>query len=230
MLASFREPSSFRALLFGAVAGLVFFVGTVHWIAGVLLNYGGLPWLGAEILFLLLALYLSSFYALFSWTFARLSRFAPSLCFWLAPALWVGTEYLRAQILTGFPWCLLGYGLVDAFNISQIATWTGVYGLSFTAISVSAFIAEILLRPSRFALMRLSGVALLILGLALGLHWMGKEPVELAHRVRIVQTNIDLDQKWDAVAKSSLLDELAKLSVPSEPGQGTTRSDSVRIG
>ena len=229
MLASFREPSSFRALLFGAVAGLVFFVGTVHWIAGVLLNYGGLPWLGAEILFLLLALYLSSFYALFSWTFARLSLVAPSLCFWLAPALWVGTEYLRAQILTGFPWCLLGYGLVDAFNISQIATWTGVYGLSFAAISVSAFVAEILLRPSRFAVMRLSGVASLILGLALGFRWMGKEPVEPTHQVRIVQTNIDLDQKLDAVTKSSLLDELAKLSVPSEPGQGNTRSDSVHL-
>jgi len=229
MLASFREPSSIRALLFGVVAGLVFFVGTVHWIAGVLLNYGGLPWLGAEILFLLLALYLSSYYALFSWTFARLSRFTPSLCFWLAPALWVGTEYLRAQILTGFPWCLLGYGLVDAFNISQIATWTGVYGLSFAAISVSALVAQILLRPSRLAVLQLSGVAALILGLALGLRWMGKEAVEPVHRVRIVQTNIDLDQKWDEVTKSSLLDELAKLSVPSEPRQGNSSSDSVHL-
>ena len=228
MLASFREPSSFRALLFGTVAGLAFFVGTVHWIAGVLLNYGGLPWLGAEILFLLLALYLSSYYALFSWTFARLSLLAPSLCFWLAPALWVGTEYMRAQILTGFPWCLLGYGLVDAFNISQIATWTGVYGLSFAAVSVSAFIAEILLRPSRFAVMRLSGAAALTLGLGLGLR-MGKEPVKPVDPVRIVQTNIDLDQKWDTVTKSSLLDELAKLSVPSEPRQGNTPSDSVHL-
>ena len=171
-------------------------------------------------MFLLLALYLSSYYALFSWTFARLSLSAPSLCFWLAPALWVSTEYLRAQVLTGFPWCLLGYGLVDAVNLSQIARWTGVYGLSFVAISVSAFVAEILLRPSRSAVMRLGGVASLILGLGLGFAWMGKQPAEPVHPVRIVQTNIDLDQKWDAVTKSSLLDELEKLSVPSEPAAG----------
>ena len=141
----------------------------------------------------------------------------------------MSTEYLRAQILTGFPWCLLGYGLVDAVNLSQIARWTGVYGLSFVAISVSAFVAEILLRPSRSAVMRLGGAASLILGLALGFAWIGKQPVEPVHLVRIVQTNIDLDQKWDAVTKSSLLDELAKLSVPSEPRQGNAQSDSVRL-
>ena len=61
------------------------------------------------------------------------------------------------------------------------------------------------------------------------LRWIGKEPVEPAHLVRIVQTNIDLDQKWDAVTKSSLLDELAKLSVPSEPRQRNAPSDSVRL-
>jgi apolipoprotein N-acyltransferase len=148
MLASFRETSSHRALLFGLVTGLIFFVGTCHWIAGVLLNYGGLPWLGAQLLFLLLALYLSSFYALFSWAFARLSLMGGSLCFWLAPALWVTTEYLRAQVLTGFPWCLLGYGLVDAVNLAQIAGWTGVYGLSFVAIGASAFAVDSLIRPS----------------------------------------------------------------------------------
>ena len=229
MLASFREVSRYRPLLFGFTAGLVFFFGTCHWIAGVLLNYGGLPWIGAELLFLLLALYLSSFYALFSWAFARLSLFAPSLCFWLAPALWVSTEYLRAQVLTGFPWCLLGYGLVDAANLAQIAKWSGVYGLSFAAIGVGAFVTEALVRPSRFAALRLGSVAALLLSLTLGLGWVGREPSKSAHLVRIVQTNIDLDQKLDAVTKASLLDELAELSVPSEPRELSAQSDSVRL-
>ena len=219
MLASFRETSTSRSLLFGFTAGLVFFFGTCHWIAGVLLNYGGLPWIGAELLFLLLALYLSSFYALFSWAFARLSLVAPSLCFWLAPALWVSTEYLRAQVLTGFPWCLLGYGLVDAVNLAQIAKWSGVYGLSFAAISVSAFVAEVLVRPSRSAVLRFGSVASYSWSDAGGLVGSEEGLVKPTHLVRIVQTNIDLDQKLDAVTKSSLLDELAKLSIPSEPRQ-----------
>jgi apolipoprotein N-acyltransferase len=229
MIASYREPSSFRSLLLGAVAGLVFFFGTCHWIAGVLLNYGGLPWMGAELLFLLLALYLSSFYALFSWAFARLSLSVHSICFWLAPALWVSTEYLRAQVLTGFPWCLLGYGLVDAVKVSQIAKWTGVYGLSFAAISASAFVAEVIVRPSRSAALRLGSVASVLLSLALAFGWTAREPGKATHLVRIVQTNIDLDQKPDAVAKSSLLDELAKLSIPSEEPKIDATPDGVRL-
>ena len=229
VMASFREVSRSRSLLFGFTAGLVFFFGTCHWIAGVLLNYGGLPWIGAELLFLLLAVYLSSYYALFSWAFARLSLVAPSLCFWLAPALWVSTEYLRAQVLTGFPWCLLGYGLVDAVNLAQIAKWSGVYGLSFAVISVSAFVAEVLVRPSRSVVLRLGSVASVLLALTLGLGWIGRTADQPTHLVRIVQTNIDLDQKLDAVTRSSLLDELAKLSTPSEPRQGNTRSDSIHL-
>jgi apolipoprotein N-acyltransferase len=229
MMASFREVSRSRSLLFGFTAGLVFFFGTCHWIAGVLLNYGGLPWIGAELLFLLLVLYLSSFYALFSWAFARLSLVAPSLCFWLAPVLWVSTEYLRAQVLTGFPWCLLGYGLVDAANLAQIAKWCGVYGLSFAAISVSAFVAEVLVRPSRSAVLRLGSVASLLLALTLGLGWIGRTADKPTHLVRTIQTNIGLDQKLDAVTKSSLLDELAELSIPSEPRELNAQPDSVRL-
>ena len=229
LLASFREASGYRSLLLGFVAGLVFFFGTCHWIAGVLLNYGGLPWLGAQLLFLLLALYLSSFYALFSWAFARLSLSGGSRCFWLAPALWVSTEYLRAQVLTGFPWCLLGYGLVDAVNLSQIASWTGVYGLSFASISLSAFLVEVLVRPARSAALRLGSVALVLLCLTLGFAWIGKEPGKPAHLVRIVQTNIDLDQKLDAATRASLLDELAQLSIPSEQREFNPQSESVRL-
>ncbi len=196
------KPRDHRSLLFGFTAGLVFFFGTCHWIAGVLLNYGGLPWIGAELLFLLLALYLSSFYALFSWAFARLSLFAPSLCFWLAPALWVSTEYLRAQVLTGFPWCLLGYGLVDAVNLAQIAKWSGVYGLSFVAIGVSAFVVESSGSSVAFCGLATCGsVASLLLALTLGLGWIGRRPDKPTHLVRIVQTNIDLDQKLDAVTR-----------------------------
>jgi apolipoprotein N-acyltransferase len=141
----------------------------------------------------------------------------------------VSTEYLRAQILTGFPWCLLGYGLVDAVNLAQIAKWTGVYGLSFAAIGVSAFVSEVLVRPSRSSALRLGSVASLLLCLALGFGWIGKEPGKATHLVRIVQTNIDLDQKLDRVTKSSLLEELAKLSIPSEERETDPKSDVVRL-
>jgi apolipoprotein N-acyltransferase len=117
----YRETSPVRAFSLGLVAGLAFFTGTCHWIAHVLQTYGGLGWFGSTLLFALLAVHLSLFYGLFAWAFARLSCLWPSQCFWLAPGIWVGTEYLRGHVLTGFPWCLLGYALVDYKDLAQLA-------------------------------------------------------------------------------------------------------------
>ena len=45
------------------------------------------------------------------------------------PALWVGVEWLRGWLFSGFPWLSLGYGQIDG----PLAAWapvTGVHGLS----------------------------------------------------------------------------------------------------
>jgi len=228
LVALFREPSGWRSALIGLVSGFVFFAGTCHWIGTVLSNYGGLHWVGASLLFLLLALYLSLFYALFAWAFSRLSLSGGSLCFWMAPAVWVATEYLRGYVLTGFPWCLLGYGMVDAVNLVQIAKWTGVYGLSYACISVSACVAGAVVRPSRLEALRLIGVVSVLLCLVLGFAWTRRLPESPAHIARIVQTNIALDEELDAIARLSLLDELAGISTA--PMEGDIRPpNAVRL-
>ena len=216
LLALIGEKSGGRSLLLGLITGVVFFVGNCGWIATVLLSYGGLSLLGAQLLFLLLALYLSSYYAIFSWTFSKLSLSGGSLSYWMAPALWVSTEYLRAQVLTGFPWCLLGYGLVDAVHLSQIAKWTGVYGLSFLSICVSAFVAKALVLPSRAAILRLGGTVSALLCITIAFAKTGGEYSNPDQLVHIVQTNIDLDEKLDGAGREALLNDLAQLSLPLE--------------
>jgi apolipoprotein N-acyltransferase len=58
----------------------------------------------------------------------------------VAPFVWVAVELARARI-TGFPWDLLGTAQVDNFLLTQLAPWTGVYGLSFVIVLVNAHIA-----------------------------------------------------------------------------------------
>src|SRR6187431_1843648 len=48
----------------------------------------------------------------------------------LVPALWVASEYLRGAVM-GQPWGLLGYTQHAQQGLLQIATLTGVYGVSF---------------------------------------------------------------------------------------------------
>jgi apolipoprotein N-acyltransferase len=212
VVAVYRETSPVRAFSLGLVAGIAFFTGTCHWIAHVLQNYGGLSWIGSALLFALLAVHLSLFYGLFAWAFARLSCWSSSQCFWLAPGIWVSTEYLRAHVLTGFPWCLLGYALVDSTSLAQLASVTGVYGLSFVAMAVNARLAALIVSPGKVAFHRLGLVVFAIAGLTLAFAAVQREPPHTRQPVRIVQTNIGLEQEWDLESKLSILDDLARLS------------------
>jgi apolipoprotein N-acyltransferase len=47
---------------------------------------------------------------------------------------WVLMEIVRSYALTGFPWNLLGYTMLESQAISQVASVLGVYGLSLIAI------------------------------------------------------------------------------------------------
>ena len=212
LIALFREASWKRALLLGWIFGLIFFSGCCYWILDVLQGYGDMHWSGALLLFALLIVYLSLFPGLFACAFSRLSLSFPGGCFLLAPCLWVATEYLRGHLLTGFPWCLTGYVLVDDTSLAQIATFTGVYGLSFLVVLINALVAGLFFR-SKPAVVGLP-VTLALLG---GLMWTGTEPLEANHTgkadARLVQTHIPLDQPWDPQSQSRLLDELIELSL-----------------
>ena len=212
LIAIFQETRRQRAFLLGFVFGITFFSGCCYWILAVLQGYGDMHWTGAVLLFVLLIVYLSLFPALFAYAFAKLSLRLPRACFLLAPFLWVSTEYLRGYILTGFPWCLTGYALVDYANLAQIATITGVYGLSFLAVLICTLVTGILFR-SRLAMGCLAITTVTLIGLA----WMVFNPLEAggseeAH-ARLVQTHIDLNQSWNPQSQSLILEELTKLSL-----------------
>ncbi|MDD9739289.1 hypothetical protein PVW47_05815 [Marinovum sp. SP66] len=49
---------------------------------------------------------------------------------------WVVTEWLRGHILTGFPWNLAAYALVDYAALRQPAAWVGSYGLGFLTVFI----------------------------------------------------------------------------------------------
>ncbi len=227
LIALFREASWKRSLLLGWIFGVVFFSGCCYWILDVLQGYGDMHWSGALLLFALLIVYLSIFPGLFACAFSRLALRFPGLCFLLAPCLWVATEYLRGHLLTGFPWCLTGYVLVDHASLARIATFTGVYGLSFLVVLINALIAGLFFR-SKPAAVSLP-VTLAFLG---GFMWTGTKPLEAndtgkAH-ARLVQTHIPLDQPWDPQSQSRLLEELIELSL-SPPFKDPATAPETRL-
>jgi apolipoprotein N-acyltransferase len=106
---------------------------------------------------------------------------------------------------------LTGDALAPYLGLLQVVSFTGVDGLSFIATAVSSILAFGVLRRSRTAF----GAAAAAVLIAASLPVIGETPSGESVSVRLVQTNISLDQPWAQPAAAGLMDELEALSTSS---------------
>ncbi len=127
MKARFRD-----VVLVSWALGVVFFTVNLYWIGYVTV----LGWL-------VLCVFYLSFYFLAFGACARLlyRRVAVPMAL-LLPPVWVGLEFAREHLLTGFPWFFLGYSQYRHLPLIQIADITSVYGVSFALVAVNASVAD----------------------------------------------------------------------------------------
>jgi apolipoprotein N-acyltransferase len=188
-----------RAFWFGMVAGLVYFAGTVYWTSSVLAVFGGMPMALAVFAMLLLAAYLAIYPAITAMVLAVLIRRAGSAALFLAPAVWVATEYLRGGLFGGFPWVPLGNSQVTVLAVAQSASVFGVYGLSALVAFVNAAIAYALLSSGRQRLTAAVSTAVILVGIAIWGSWrvaegsLTREGTPL--RVGLIQGNVPQSDK-----------------------------------
>jgi apolipoprotein N-acyltransferase len=60
-----------------------------------------------------------------------------------APLIWVGLEYFRAHLMTGFAWYFLGHTQYRWLEVIQISDLVGAYGVSFLLAMSSATLASL---------------------------------------------------------------------------------------
>ena len=137
-----------RAFLLGYVCGAGFFAGSCYWFVIVTESYGHLEPALAVVVLILFVIVDSTFFGGFGLTMGWAARRSAGWALALSPFLWVAMELARTYLLTGFPWNLLGYA-VQSSGVRQIASATGVYGLSFLAVATNALAAWVLLSPRR---------------------------------------------------------------------------------
>lgn len=182
----------------GFTTGLVFFAGSLYWVAATVVNYGGLPWVVATGVLLLLAAYLALYVAGFGAAVAVLGQCGPAFVL-STGAAWVAFELLRSHMFTGFPWNLLGHSQYQNLPLIQIAAVTGVYGISFVVVGVNAAIADALVGPGGWC-GRVGSLATagLLVGGALAFSSMDNPQIAPpAIRVALLQGNIAQEIKWD---------------------------------
>ncbi len=146
----FLAPATaWQGFLLGYVCGVIWYLGSCSWIFHVMHVYGGIGSAMSVLILVLFALYLGLYHGLFGLLLALIAarRNGFSLrALVFTPFLWVAVELARTYI-TGFPWDLLGTTQVDNIPLSQIATVTGVYGISFEIALVNTAVAAAFLVP-----------------------------------------------------------------------------------
>ena len=94
----------------------------------------------------------------------------PLLTVLLVPAVWVGFEWLRGNWpLNGLPWLFLGHAQTPILPMCQVADALGVYGISFWVVALNALVALLVLdrlKAGRLvpAAVAVAAVVLLVLG------------------------------------------------------------------
>src|SRR5215475_5958918 len=154
----------------GFLHALLFVVTCVSWIAEVLAVHGGMSVAAGWGVLLVIALVWSTAQGLTTWAMQRLSTRSYTLALLGAPFLWICVEVFRAYLPEiSFPWALLGYAPSENAALLQLATLTGIYGLSFLAAAFNALLVWTDCGPrgqrkQRFAILGAVILVLLLIG------------------------------------------------------------------
>ncbi len=210
LLAVSPQDSKLKTFGIGYTAGVTFYGGSCYWIVNTMATYGGLS-LGTSLA--VFALFVAVF-AIHTALFAvllhlQLLRFGHWGLLLAAPA-WVAVELIQTYaIFGGFPWMLVGYALAPYAGLLQIVTVTGIYGLSFILVAVGSLLALSL----RAVNTKLAGIAAGVMIIAIFMPAPEARGPEDPLSVRVVQTNIDIEQSWESDARQRLMDELHSLTL-----------------
>ena len=189
-----------------------------------LVNYGNIPTVVSWLILSLLVAYLSLYVGLFAYRVNRFSKSHPVNIFLLAPVTWTALEYLRStHSIYGFSWQGLGYSQFQSLPVIQMASITGVYGISALIVLVNAGLF-VLIHPAfgkypawqnyRKADRRFH-LTFIMLCVGYGEWTLKREPVYSTPPVRVglIQGNIPQKMKWDPAYRNEVLRRYRNLTL-----------------
>lgn len=217
LLASCRYATPGQAARLGFGAGAVCWLLSIHW----LIHVSAVGWIT---LALYCALYVLPPAWLFSWwcqTQGITRWWSNLLVLFLWPAVWVGFEYVRSTLLTGFPWNPVGVSQYRNILVIQLAAWGGVYAVSFLVLLLNTAIALTVLQYVEHRGRRLRRphvelmLALALLALAFTHGWRVLRHADLPAttlRVALIQPGIPQTEKWDRETVDKIYAHLRELT------------------
>jgi len=248
MLAAGLGKSGGESFRIGYIGGLAHYLGSLYWLLLIPYRWHGIP-LGPAAGWLALSGFLALYPATWVWMMSAVGRpqstvhspqpenptseFDVGRSFmlpevWLqrtrwtisAAAAWVALEMIVARLFTGFPWNLLGASQFELPPLIQVASVTGIYGVSFLVVWASVSLLSAALMLIRRPTLRGVWIGEIILPLAVvvavfgfGWHRLAPDsPPDRLLRVTFVQPSIPQTVIWDESKADERFRELVQLS------------------
>jgi apolipoprotein N-acyltransferase len=207
------------AFTLGWLAGFVFYLATVYWVAYTITQYTTVPLAVAAGILVVMCAALAGYHGAFVAGVRWLDdRGLPAL--WLAPAFWVALEWLRSWFFIGFPWADLGYSQYRHHDLVQIVEVTGVYGVSAILVFFNVVLATLLRTPPpgvRRLVPALVVLTVVVAAVPLWGRWrtrqLASRPPAGTLRVAIVQGNVEQDHKWDPAYQNDTISRYRTLTI-----------------
>ena len=198
-----------QAWLSGYAFGLGYFLAGVSWMYVSLHDFGGMPAVLAAIAIFALCAYFALFPAFAGWVAVSWGGAPRGRRLVVAAAAYVGLEWLRGTLFTGFSWLTTGVSQVPDSPLAGYAPYVGAYGVSLAVAGCAALAAALVTIRSRTrARIALLGgfVAIFVVGAAARLvDWT--VPAGPPVRMALLQGNVAQEIKWrEEVRTRTLLD------------------------
>lgn len=191
-----------QGFVLGYVCGILWVAGSFYWIFDTMRQYGGLPVPAALLVLVLFCFWIGLYHGLFGLLLAMMagttgSKPADSGAYLrralvAAPFLWVAVEFARTRT-SPVPWELLGYSQTGNFALTRIASFAGVFALSFEIALVNSVFAAAFLAPKQRRKWLLGAACAAAVLLQAG-QWLSPPPAATDHTAILVQPNIPIQE------------------------------------
>ncbi|MBI3405119.1 MAG: apolipoprotein N-acyltransferase [Acidobacteria bacterium] len=208
-----------KSFLLGFAHGIFFYGITLFWVFTVIRVHGQANVFEAGGVLALMVLKLSFFPAIFACLVSWIRKRKLMLAYVAAPFLWTALEFARGHMpVIAFPWNQLGYAASNDLFVLQLASVTGIYGLTFLIVAFNAWLASFVARDEVGLLKAFGFYIIFLFVYILGGNYAEKfVPFEGASRTaHLVQTNLPQSANYGAdwwERHSKDMDELERISI-----------------
>ncbi len=205
---------------YGWLFGFAYFLSSLYWITISLTFDKNFNFL-IPIALILIPSFLALFYGFITFIFYFIKLRKVISAFFLFSLLFGLTEFIRGNILTGFPWNLIVFSFSENLDFINFISVIGTYSLNLIVISFFSAPAIYVLRKSKVEII----VSILILSLPIIFYTYSSfykkkfEKINIIKNdyvIRVIGSNINLDRFYKDNQANNIIKELITISSPDQ--------------